>query len=144
MSSTPPASGRRRRFWGWGWEDGGPSAEQQQAIAHAVAARFELGALPVVTPPRLEELALPASRLAPPASLAGVCSSDPFERASHSYGKSFRDVVRAFRRDYRHPPDVVAFPHSEAEVTAVLDWAGSARAAAIPYGGGSSVVGGVE
>jgi alkyldihydroxyacetonephosphate synthase len=144
MSSTPPGSVRRRRFWGWGWEDGGPSAEQQQAIAQALAARFELGALSIATPPRLEELELPGARLAPPPSLAAVCSSGAYERAAHSYGKSFRDIVRAFRRDYQRPPDLVAFPRSEAEIAAVLDWAASARAAIIPYGGGSSVVGGVE
>src|SRR5439155_10976500 len=65
-------------------------------------------------------------------------------RASHTYGKSFRDVVRALRRDFAHPPDVVAYPCSEDEVAAVLDWATIARAAVIPYGGGSSVVGGIE
>ena len=30
---------RPRRFWGWGREGEGPSAEQQQAIAQALAAR---------------------------------------------------------------------------------------------------------
>jgi alkyldihydroxyacetonephosphate synthase len=38
----------------------------------------------------------------------------------------------------------VAFPRDESEVIAVLDWCNDAGAAAIPYGGGSSVVGGVE
>jgi alkyldihydroxyacetonephosphate synthase len=76
--------------------------------------------------------------------LAALCSSAPDDRAGHTYGKSFRDVVRAFRRDYRHPPDLVAFPRTEADVVALLDWCGSTRVAAIPYGGGSSVVGGVE
>src|SRR5204862_300162 len=50
----------------------------------------------------------------------------------------------ALRRDFAHPPDVVAFPRTEDEVTAVLDWCTGANAAVIPYGGGSSVVGGVE
>jgi alkyldihydroxyacetonephosphate synthase len=38
----------------------------------------------------------------------------------------------------------VAYPRDEAEVAAVLDWCAGARIACIPYGGGSSVVGGVE
>src|SRR5262249_14918595 len=91
-----------------------------------------------------EELSLPAPRMTPPASLAGCCSTAPLDRAAHAYGKSFRDVVRALRREYPHPPDVIAYPGSEAEVSAVLDWCSTAGAAAIPCGGGASVVGGVE
>src|SRR5437870_12619907 len=139
MSPPPP-----RRFWGWGREGTGPSPEQQRAIAQLLAARFGLGEVTITPPPRLEELRLPAPRLAPPATLAPLCSTTPLDRAGHSYGKSFRDVVRALRHDFAHPPDVVAFPRTEDEVTAVLDWCTGANAAVIPYGGGSSVVGGVE
>ncbi len=39
---------------------------------------------------------------------------------------------------------MVAHPHDEMEILALLDWAGSAGAAVIPFGGGTSVVGGVE
>jgi alkyldihydroxyacetonephosphate synthase len=142
--SSEARAPRRRRFWGWGWEDAGPSAEQQRQIAALLAARFEGAQLEPTAPPRLDELSLRPPRLAAPASLAGFCSITPADRAAHTYGKSFRDVVRALRRDYTHAPDVVAFPPSEAEVAQVLDWGTSARAAVIPYGGGSSVVGGVE
>ena len=142
---TAPAPGApRRRFWGWGLEGGGPSIEHQRAIAQVLAARFGLDDVRITDPPRIEELELPAPRLAPPRTLAGICSTAPLDRAAHTYGKSFRDLVRALRREYTHPPDVVAFPRSEAEVGAVLDWCSGARAAVIPYGGGSSVVGGVE
>ncbi len=135
---------RRRKFWGWGWEDEGPSAEQQHRLAQLLAARFGLDALTVDNPPRIEDISLRPPRIAPPAELAGLCAVDPYERAGHAYGKSFRDVVRAFQREYANPPDVVAFPTDEREIIALLDWCGTARAAAIPYGGGSSVVGGVE
>ncbi|MBI2963722.1 MAG: FAD-binding oxidoreductase [Deltaproteobacteria bacterium] len=134
----------RRKFWGWGYEGQGPSREQREAIAAHLAARFGRGALEIVEPPRIEELALRAPRVSPPASLAAICSQSTEDRAGHAYGKSFRDVVRAHRRDYANPPDLVAFPRGEAEVSAVLDWCGSSGVAAIPYGGGSSVVGGVE
>jgi len=135
---------RRQKFWGWGWEDEGPTAEQQQRIAQLLAARFTLGDLPIATPPRLEEISLRPPRINPPAALAAVCSVDAFDRAAHTYGKSFRDVVRAFQRHYPNPPDIVAFPRDEAEIVALLDWCTETGAAAIPYGGGSSVVGGVE
>ena len=42
-----------------------------------------------------------------PASLEAAFSTDPYDRAAHTYGRSFRDLVRAFRRDYAHAPDLV-------------------------------------
>ncbi len=47
-------------------------------------------------------------------------------------------------RDFSNPPDVVAYPRNEQETVALLDWAGGSGIAVTPYGGGSSVVGGVE
>jgi alkyldihydroxyacetonephosphate synthase len=140
----PAVMDRRRKFWGWGFEGEGPSRDQQEAMAKTLAGMFEVDALTVADPPTLAEVDLPRPRLDPPGSLAPLCTTDPFERASHTYGKSFRDVVRAFRRDFSHPPDVVALPRTEADVVGLLDWCADAHAAAVPYGGGSSVVGGVE
>ncbi|MER3452733.1 MAG: FAD-binding oxidoreductase, partial [Acidimicrobiia bacterium] len=94
--------------------------------------------------PRIEDVTLPPPRIDPPAPLAAICSTDPYERASHTYGKSFRDVVRGFAGDFSAAPSFVAFPSDETEVAAVLDWCSSVRVPAVPYGGGSSVVGGVE
>jgi alkyldihydroxyacetonephosphate synthase len=73
-----------------------------------------------------------------------MCTTDRRARASHTYGKAYRDVVRAARGELSNPPDVVATPSSEADVVALLDWCADRRVAAIPFGGGSSVVGGVE
>jgi alkyldihydroxyacetonephosphate synthase len=135
---------RRRKFWGWGYEDEGPTPEQQERIAQLLAARLGVAVPRAERPPRLEELTLRPPRLTVPAALAAFCSTAPYDRAGHTYGKSFRDVVRGFRRDFANPPDVVAFPPDEGAVVALLDWCAKASAAAIPYGGGSSVVGGVE
>jgi alkyldihydroxyacetonephosphate synthase len=52
--------------------------------------------------------------------------------------------VRAFRGQFDHPPDVVAHPRDEDDLRRLLEWCAEAGAAAIPYGGGTSVVGGVE
>jgi alkyldihydroxyacetonephosphate synthase len=135
---------RRRKFWGWGFEDQQPAHEQVEAAA--AAAREHLGFAPadVERPARLEDLELPPPRLEPPASLAEICRAGPYERAAHAYGKSYRDVVRAFRGRFDSPPDVVAHPADEADLARVLAWCEEANAAAIPFGGGTSVVGGVE
>ena len=135
---------RRRSWWGWGWEDEALTPEQAGNLAAAVAGRLGLDDVQAAPPPSLDDITLPVPRLAPPDSLAGLCSSTPYDRAGHTYGKAFRDIVRGFHGELRNPPDVVAFPRSEADVVALLDWCASAGAAAVPYGGGSSVVGGIE
>ena len=137
-------SERRRKFWGWGYEGEGPTAEQQSKIAALLAARFGIAPPEIRPPPRIDEIALRPARIAARPALADLCSAAPLDRAGHTYGKSFRDVVRALGRDFSNPPDLVAYPRREADVVALLDWASAARVAAIPYGGGSSVVGGVE
>jgi alkyldihydroxyacetonephosphate synthase len=141
---TAPTAARPRRFWGWGWEDAGPTAEQQAALAQLLAARFDIALPAPAPPPRADQLRLPAPRIAPPARLAALADTQAHERAAHAYGKSFRDVVRALRQEYPSPPDFVLRPGCEDDVAAVLDWATGARVAVVPYGGGSSVVGGVE
>src|SRR3954468_24705223 len=135
---------RRAKFWGWGYEDQQPPPDEVQATA--AAARQHLGFEPADAeqPVRLEELELPPPRIEAPSSLADLCSSDTYERATHAYGKAYRDIVRAFRGRIDSPPDVVARPREEADVERLLDWCASAGAAAIPFGGGTSVVGGVE
>jgi alkyldihydroxyacetonephosphate synthase len=135
---------RRRKFWGWGYEGEGPDDAQAVGIARVLGERFGIRELDVAPAPRIEDLSLRAPRLDPPANLAEFCSTSPFDRASHTHGKSYRDIVRGARREFTHPPDFVAFPRSEDEVVAMLDWCSGAGAAAIPYGGGSSVVGGIE
>lgn len=132
-----------RKFWGWGVEGAGPTAEQQRALSRALGERLGVELKPVA-PPRLEELDLAPPRVSPPKTLAALVTTEAGERAAHTFGKGFRDVVRALRRDFRHAPDAVAYPRREADVVALLDWCSEAGVAAIPYGGGSSVVGGVE
>ena len=111
-----------------------------------LGAREHLGFGPaeVERPVALQDVRLAPARLDPPAALASICRSDPYERALHSYGRAYRDVVRAFRGRFDHPPDVVAHPRDERELEQVLEWCAGAGAAAIPFGGGTSVVGGVE
>jgi len=134
----------RRKFWGWGLEGDGLTASETEQLGAVFTERLGTDGVRVREPPRVEELDLPAPRLVPPASLDPVFSTDPYDRAAHTYGRSFRDLVRAFRRDYAHAPDLVAFPGGEDELVSVLDWCGEAGVAAIPFGGGSSVVGGIE
>jgi alkyldihydroxyacetonephosphate synthase len=133
-----------RLWWGWGVEEEALDDEAVGRLGRAVAERLGAGDLAVRSAPPVDELALPAPRVIPPDSLAALCSTTPLDRAAHTHGKAFRDVARNLAGDLRHPPDLVASPTTEAEVAALLDWAGSEGVAVVPYGGGSSVVGGIE
>jgi len=144
MGSMGAATGGRRSFWGWGHEDAGLSPAERDALAALVSSGLGVGDVEPVPPPTVDELDLPDPRVRPPASLRPICTDEPYERAGHTYGKSFRDVLRGLARDFRRPPDLVALPRDAADVAALLDWCGAEGIAVVPYGGGSSVVGGVE
>ena len=135
---------RRRKFWGWGHQGEGATADEKAALAAFYARRFGADGFEDTPPPEAAEFDLPAPRIAPPVSLEPICVSDTHERLVHACGKSYRDAVRTLAREAPHPPDIVAYPATDDEVAAVLDWADGAGAAVIPFGGGSSVVGGVE
>ena len=92
----------------------------------------------------LEAVELRASRLKKPSGFGDLFSDDRYERVSRALGKAYRDIVRGFRGEFENPPDLVARPRDESEIETVLSWAESEGAAVIPFGGGTSVVGGVE
>ena len=135
---------RARNRWGWGFEDAVVSAADALAAAPGVETALGFPAGELEEPVAVADARLPDARLPVPPALAGFASADRATRAAHAYGKSYLDLVRALRGRYDHAPDVVARPRDERELEAVLEWAGAANAAVIPYGGGTSVVGGVE
>ena len=134
----------RWKFWGWGYEGSGLTPDERRRLLQFYAERFGIDDAAPQPAPTVDDVALPPSRLEPPRRVARLCSTEPYQRLVHTYGKSFPDAVRAFAREFERAPDVVARPQSEDDVAAVLEWAADAGAAVIPFGGGSSVVGGVE
>ena len=120
------------------------TAAEQAFVLSRYHAKFSRDRFETITVPRLEDLSLRAPRVTPPASLAAVCTTDRYDRAAHTYGKSYPDFVRGMLGDYDCVPDVVAYPRNDADISAVMDWAGAASASLTPFGGGSNVCGGVE
>ena len=135
---------KERKFWGWGYEDELLSEEEENNIDKRIAETFQLDSVERINIPKAEQIELPKSRINPPKSLGSIFSQNQLERLNHSYGKSFPDSARSILGLFPSPPDLIAYPNSEQEITEILDWASSNDIAVIPYGGGSSVCGGVE
>ena len=135
-------STRATSIWGWGYADKFPDTGTRRSLAEHVS--------PLLGGPALEPheptttLRLPSPRVAPPASLEALCSVDEADRAAHTYGKGYGDLVRGFHGDFSSAPDFVARPRSEEDVRALMDWCGAQHVALIPFGGGTSVVRGIE
>jgi alkyldihydroxyacetonephosphate synthase len=134
---------RRHKHWGWGYEDQQPSPDALRETASLAAEHLGLALGEIEAPVGLEQVALRSPRVRPPAALAQMCASDDHARASHALGKSYSDVVNGFRGRFEHPPDFVARPREESDVERLLEWCCDERVAAIAFGGGTSVVGGV-
>ena len=135
---------RRLKHWGWGYEDQQPNREGVQGIARAVTDRLGFEVDEIEEPVPLDDVELREPRLRIPKRFAGMFSDDRYDRLAHALGKAYRDVVRGFRGEFPEPPDLVACPESAEDVDLLLNYCADERAAAIPFGGGTSVVGGVE
>ncbi|GAA3683114.1 FAD-binding oxidoreductase [Nocardioides ginsengisoli] len=133
-----------RSWWGWGADEARLSDAETAALVERVAALLPGQDLTDHAPPDPRALGVPPPRVTPPAALAALCSADVVDRLGHARGKAFRDVVRNLHGDVAHVPDLVVRPRSEQDVVDVLDWCSATATPVIPYGGGSSVVGGVE
>ena len=131
--------------WGWSTDPGAaPTTSDLRNLVPLVGDHLGIPAQEPEQPRELNDL--PPDRVAAllPLSLAALSSSEPIDRARHSLGRSYRDVVRGIRGQIDHAVDVVVRPRTEDDIATALDWCGEYNVAVIPFGGGTSVVGGVE
>ena len=135
---------RLRKFWGWGYDDELLSSEEENNIDQRIAKTFQLDHVERIEIPKISDIDINKPLFSIPSSLKKILSDDKLERLNHAYGKSFPDSARSILGDFSSPPDYVAFPETQNEITSILDWASENNVAVIPYGGGSSVCGGVE
>jgi alkyldihydroxyacetonephosphate synthase len=138
------------KWWGWGEEQRTFPLPDTQQFWGFVRSRLgepgvsqRIGSLAEVAlpPSRLEAKAVEALRTA---SVAGSVTTDSADRIVHSLGKGYCDTVRIRRGEIPHPTDGVIYPETEKQVAALLDAAAEGGIAVIPFGGGTSVVGGLE
>jgi alkyldihydroxyacetonephosphate synthase len=139
------------RWNGWGLIDAPDVLGERADAAWAWMGRtLGVGPLPETPAVALGDVRLPACRLAPAdlAALADLADparvhTDPAERAGHARGKSYHDLLHLRAGHVDPAPDAVVYPETAGEVLAIAAFAAREGIALVPFGGGSSVVGGV-
>lgn len=128
---------------GWGYIEDRLDGARRQALVQAMQAF--LGGVGDERPaPDPADVPLSAARAAIPDSLADCVTDSHHDRLLHAVGRSFRDLAGLRAGATLPAPDAVAAPRDRRELEAVLAWASDAGYGIIPFGGGSSVVGGVN
>jgi alkyldihydroxyacetonephosphate synthase len=133
-----------------GWGD--PTRRRGLPPAALAMLQAQLGLTERETPPvafdqvRMRESALPDAVAARLAEVVGAehVRTDRASRLVHAGGKSYPDLLRRRTGDAEDAPDAVVLPGSHDEVQRVLDVCVASAVAVVPFGGGTSVVGGVE
>jgi alkyldihydroxyacetonephosphate synthase len=135
------------RWWGWGDPERAPSVGP--TLLRLL--RETVGTSPRPRPPvALARVQLPATRLpeGARAQLQTLLGSDAVrddhaERVVHAAGKGYPDLVRLRAGELPQAPDAVLYPGSAEQLGAVMALCAKHSIAVVPFGGGTSVVGGV-
>ena len=118
----------RLKHFGWGREGEGLTAEERPSCSRAREARFGT-ALSARVQARRGSKTSSSNRPARHGAAHRCRSAPPSTTTAPRTPTANRipELVRGLARDYASAPDVVAYPRNEADVAAVLDWAGGAR-----------------
>jgi len=147
--SADAAAAPRMRWWGWGVD--GHDAPLPPAAEALLRSELGAGDAPRADPVALEEVVLPAPDLAGGARAALAAAVGPehvredrLTRITHAAGRSYPDLVALRAGTPPAAPDAVVYPGTSDEVLAVLASCAEHDVAVVPFGGGTSVTGGVE
>ena len=141
------AEPREMRWWGWG-----DPAQPPALPAHALRFLHEtVGVAERPRPPvalgrvRLGDTALGSATMAELRAILGRdgVREDHRIRVLHAAGKGYPDLVRLRAGEPEAAPDAVLYPADHAQLRAVLEFCARTSIAVVPFGGGTSVVGGV-
>ena len=142
--SEPHAGGPQMKWWGWG----DPAKRAELGPEALIMLRSELGEAEPAERVDLDEVVMPAPRPLPAEIADAVGPAAVLDGREHrvrrAAGRSYPDLVRLRAGRLEDAPDAVVLPGSVAEVERVLEVCSHEGIAVVPFGGGTSVVGGVE
>jgi alkyldihydroxyacetonephosphate synthase len=139
-------SPRRDSKW-WGWGD--PAIEPELDSEALAVLRERIGepeAWPLAA--AVDRFALPDPEPLPRKLIDAVAEANVFEgaedRLRHATGRGYADLARLRGGRLEAAPDAVLLPADAGAVRRVLEICAAEGIAVVPFGGGTSVVGGVE
>jgi len=137
---------RRDSKW-WGWGD--PSVQPELDGEALAVLRERIGDLePSPRAGELDAFDLPPAQPLPESLVEAVGEESVFsgveDRARHATGRGYADLARLRSGALDAAPDAVVLPADADQVQRVLHLCGEERVAVVPFGGGTSVVGGIE
>ena len=136
---------RRIKHWGWGYEDDPETPRYLiDNMEHYFSKFFGVSEFNTLSLPALDSIQIRKPRIGIPEKFKAFCTDRHEERVRHALGRSPIDYVKIFNGEYENPPDMVAYVRSEQDIMDLMDWAVGSNAAIIPFGGGTSVNGGIE
>jgi alkyldihydroxyacetonephosphate synthase len=140
-------SGPRRDSKWWGWGDPAIAPELDAQALSVLRERVgDLEAWPLAR--ELGDFALPEAQPLPPALSAAVGEQAIFaskeDRLRHASGRGYVDLARTRAGALEAAPDAVVMPADATALRRLLDACAVEGVAVVPFGGGTSVVGGVE
>lgn len=131
-------------IWGWGLETFQISSSFFNSVTSGLIS-LGLSVSPTPLPlPAFDELKIPPPRFSLPKKFISFCDSNLRMRLRHTYGKSTRELLKALDGVFENVPDYIAFPKSEAQLADIMVYCSEQMIAIVPFGGGSSVVGGIN
>ncbi|HWN73458.1 MAG TPA: FAD-binding oxidoreductase [Solirubrobacterales bacterium] len=137
---------RRDAKW-WGWGDPSAVPELDDVALGVLRERIgELEAWPLAR--ELGEFELPAAETLPRGLVEAVGEESVFtddeDRLRHATGRGYADLAQLRNGTLEAAPDAVVMPPDVEALRRILDVCASEGIAVVPFGGGTSVVGGVE
>jgi len=142
---------RNLKWWGWGFEDRTIDLDSRPVLWRYLRETLRLPETSPSGVASFEDLDLPPSLLEP-GDLAelgrlageGNATIDGLDRVLHAMGRGYKDLLRLRAGKVDNLPDAVLCPEDEDSVRRILEFAERRSYAIVPFGGGTSVVGGVE
>lgn len=139
------AEPRRDTRW-WGWGDPSEPAELGEAGERMLAERG-IVTLEGARAPQMDAVRLPKAREVPEKVLQAAGRENVYtgdeDRVRHANGQNYLDLMALRAGELDHAPDAVIVPEASGQIAGILEACSASGVAVVPFGGGSSVVGGV-
>jgi alkyldihydroxyacetonephosphate synthase len=139
------------KWWGWGDASKSYDLETRPKFFKFLQEKLEITGEIIQQPVSLDSVKVSGTRVeeAFARRLMNIFGEDNVRlddkgRFLHSFGKGYLDLIRAWKGAPSSVPDLVVYPTNESQIEQLFSESAQWSFVVVPYGGATSVVGGVE